>query len=217
MKKALSAALLGGALASGGCIFSADAGPMTSKTVTESGYTQIDLRGSADLIVTIGPEESISIEGSEDRVNNVKTSVVDGVLIIDEKSGGLFGHTSGELKITVTAPSIEAVKLSGSGDIEITGAEGESFSVALNGSGDINVTGEVDSASFSINGSGDIEATDLTAKSVSISINGSGDADVFASESIDATINGSGDITYFGGAESVKDLIRGSGDISAAD
>ena len=186
-------------------------------TVSESGYTQIDLRGSADLFVTIGSEESISIEGNEERVNNVKTSVVDGVLIFEEESDGLFGHSSGELKITVTAPSISSVKLSGSGDIEVTGAKGESISLALNGSGDINVTGEVDSAEFTIRGSGNIEATDLIAKNVSVSINGSGDADVYASESIDVKISGSGDVTYIGGAEDVKELIKGSGKVSAGD
>ena len=217
MKKVLSAAILGSALASGGCIFSADAGPVTTMTVSESGYTQIDLRGSADLFVTIGPEESISIKGSEERVNNVKTSVVDGVLVIEEESDGLFARTNGELTITVTAPSIDSVRLSGSGDIEVTGAKGESISLALSGSGEIHVSGEVDTASFTVSGSGEIHSTDLIAKNVSVSISGSGDADVYASESIDVKISGSGDVTYIGGAEDVKELIKGSGKVSAGD
>lgn len=220
MKKAISAVLLGGALASGGCVgamIGGDSGPMTTKTSSESGFTSIDLQGSADLFVNIGSEESIKIEGNETRVNNVTTSVVDGVLVIDEKSEGLFGHAKGDLKITVTAPSLEAVSLSGSGDIEVTGASGESFKVELYGSGDIEVKGEVGEAHLAIYGSGDISAKELVSKDTSVKINGSGDADVFASESVSATIQGSGDITYFGGADDVSKTIEGSGNVSASE
>ena len=217
IKKTVSMAMLGGALATTGCIGAVlhDGGPMTSQTVSQTGYTKIDLRGSADLIVKIGAEESITINGNEDRVENVEISVEDGVLIIREESDGLFGHSNGNLEVTVTAPSITSVTLSGSGDIDITGAHGESFAVAINGSGDIDVTGEVDSASFTVRGSGDIKAKGLKTKNTTVSISGSGDADVFASDSVDALIRGSGDITYFGGAEDVKDKVQGSGDISA--
>jgi len=217
LQKTVSIAMLGGALALSGCIgvLHGDSGPMTSQTVSETGYTKIDLRGSADLVVEIGPADSITIDGNEDRVENVDISVEDGVLVIREDGDGLFGHSNGKLKITVTAPSITSVTLSGSGDIEITGAHGESFAVAIDGSGDIDVSGEVDSASFTVRGSGDIMAKGLKAKDVTVSISGSGDADVFATDSIDALIRGSGDITYFGGAEDVKDLVQGSGYISA--
>ncbi|MCH8978175.1 MAG: DUF2807 domain-containing protein [Armatimonadetes bacterium] len=217
VRKTVSIAMLGGVLASTGCIgvLHGDGGPMTSQTVSQTGYTEIDLRGSADLIVKIGPEESIQLDGNEDRVENVDITVEDGVLVIREDGDGLFGHSNGDLTITVTAPSITSVKLSGSGDIDITGAHGESFAAAINGSGDIDVSGEVDSATLTIRGSGDIAAKGLKAKSVEVSISGSGDADVFASDSIDALIRGSGDITYYGGATKVKDKVQGSGDISA--
>lgn len=220
IKKTVSIAMLGGALATTGCfggLIHSDGGPVTSQTISQTGYTKIDLRGSADLIVKIGSEELITLDGNEDRVDNVEITVEDGVLVIREESDGLFGHTSGDLTITVTAPSITSVKLSGSGDIDVTGAHGESFSVDLSGSGDIVVSGEVDSASFAIRGSGDIMAKDLKTKATAVSISGSGDADVYASESVDALIRGSGDITYFGGAKEVKDKVQGSGDISAGD
>ena len=219
VKNTVSIAILGGALATTGCIgvLHGDSGPMTSQTVSQTGYTKIDLRGSADLVVEIGPEESITIDGNEDRVENVEITVEDGVLVIEEEGNGLFRHTRGDLKITVTAPSITSVALSGSGDIDVTGVEGDSFSVALNGSGDINVSGEADSANFILRGSGDIKCKGLKAKSVEVSIFGSGDVDVYASESIDASIFGSGDIDYFGGAEDVKESVKGSGDITAGD
>ena len=210
--------MLGGALATTGCIgamIQGDGGPVTSQTVDQTGYTKINISGSADLIVKIGPEESINLEGNQDRVDNVKISVEDGVLVIDEDHDGGFGFSSGKLKITVTAPMITSVKLSGSGDIDITGAHGDSFEATISGSGDINMSGEVDSAAFKISGSGDIMAKGLKAKDVTVSISGSGDADVFASDSLDALIRGSGDITYFGGAEDVKDKVQGSGVISA--
>lgn len=216
--RTVSIAMLGGALVASGCIggvIGGDAGPVTSQTVSQTGYTKIDLRGSADLVVEIGPEESIQLDGNQNRIDNVEVSVEDGVLVIREDGNGLFGGSRGKLKITVTAPSITSVVLSGSGDIDITGVEGESFAVAINGSGDIDVSGEVDSVSYAVSGSGDIAAKGLKAKSVTVSIRGSGDADVFASESLDASIAGSGDITYFGGAEDVKSQVAGSGDIVA--
>ena len=218
VQKTVSIAMLGGALAASGCIgavMEGDGGPMTSQTISQTGYTEIDLRGSANLVVEIGPEESITIDGNENRVENVDIAVEDGVLVIREDGNGLFGRSRGDLKITVTAPSITSVVLTGSGDIEVTGVEGESFAVAINGSGNIDVSGEVDSVSYKVRGSGDISAKGLKAKHVTVSISGSGDADVFASESLDGKIAGSGDITYFGGAEDVKSKVAGSGDIAA--
>jgi len=219
MKKAISAALIGSALAAGGCfggVLDHEAGPMTSKTSSETGFTKIELNGSADLVIEVGPEESIKIEGNQSRVDNVKTYVKDGVLVIDEKSEGLFGHSSGKLVVTITAPKIDAISLYGSGDIDATGLTGESFDLEIYGSGDVTATGEVDTASFVVKGSGDIQAKDLVAKSTSVDISGSGDVEVYAKKAISASVSGSGEVTYFGGAEDVIKSISGSGEVNAA-
>ena len=104
-----SATLL--ALASLGGCFSVrseqDAGPTATQDLSKlDSFDAINANGSAEIVVNVGEEQSINLEGSQDRIDNLETKVVDGKLVIEEKSTGLFG-SSGKLKITITVPSLK--------------------------------------------------------------------------------------------------------------
>ena len=181
------------------------------RTVDE--YTSIELKGAADVHVTVGDDYYLKIEGPEDRLDNLTTTVKDGVLTISEESKGFF--TKGSIEIWITVPAISAFTLSGAGDVDIAGVAGESFELTVRGAGDIDVSGEVDSTTISLSGAGDIDARELIAKNVTITVRGAGDVDVYASESLTATVKGVGDVTYYGDPETVTSDVKGVGDISA--
>lgn len=204
-------ALVAAGMMAGGCMHLSAHAQTVERTVDE--YTAIELNGAADVHVTIGDDYYMKIEGPEDRLENLTTTVEDGVLTIGEDSTGFF--TSGNFEIWITMQAISAFTLSGAGDVDIEGVAGESFELTVRGAGDIDVSGEVDSATISLSGAGDIDARELIAKNVTVSVRGAGDVDVYASESITATVKGVGDVTYFGDPETVTSDVKGVGDISA--
>lgn len=190
----------------------ANAGSSQKKSINHKGFTKIELNGSANLIVKVGSVESIAVSGSQSRIDNLESKVVDGKLVFEEKSGGLFGN-HGELNITVTLPTLEAFELSGSGDVQIEGVKGNVIAVALTGSGDIDVKGESSTATLSVTGSGDLNSKGLTVKTATVSITGSGDIETNATGDLTISILGSGDVTYFGDPK-VTSSINGSGNVN---
>ena len=217
MNKALAAALVVcAALTMEGCIGRAlhgdDSGPQSSKTVQLTGFHKVKSKGSADLTITVGGKESITVEGSENRVKSLTTTVEDGTLVLDEKSQGIFGG-NGRLHVTITVPSLDGLEIDGSGDAEVTGVKGDTFTVSINGSGDVTVSGDVKSATLAIHGSGDVDAKGLKAKQAGVSIAGSGNINVAASDTLEVSLAGSGDITYYGDPK-VTQSVTGSGDVN---
>ncbi len=186
--------------------------PAQKKSIDLKGFTKIELNGSADMTVTVGKAESITVEGDQDRIDKLESKIVDGKLVFEEKSSGLFGN-HGDLKITVTVPSLEAIELSGSGDVFINGVKGTAFTATLTGSGDIELKGTAETLSLSVTGSGDLNAKGLASKTSSAAVVGSGNIETSTSSDLTITITGSGDVRYFGDPKVTK-AIAGSGDVN---
>ncbi len=185
-----------------------------SQNLDLKGFDQIEVSGSAEVVVTVGSAESIKLEGSKDRIESVTTELKDSRLVIKEKSFELFGGNDGPLKITITLPTLKAFTLNGSGNATVTGVKSPTFAGVINGSGELVVTGESDKADFVVNGSGDILADSFKSKTSTVTIAGSGDATVNASDALTVSIAGSGDVKYFGEPKKVTKSVNGSGDVS---
>jgi len=136
--------------------------------------------------------------------------------------------------VTITAPELSNMKLTGSGDISADSITGNSVGIELTGSGDIFADNILcNDLAVTITGSGDIELRDAICNNSDLTITGSGDMNItgncengimriFGSGDIDSdefrlitaneTITGSGDIyTYV--LNSLKAAISGSGNI----
>jgi len=215
-KRTATTALAVAGLATAGCFgdldLDQDQGPQTTRTVTLTGFNAITANGAIDLTVVVGSEETIKIEGAEDRVENLKASVEDGTLVLKEESNGLFGN-DGRLQVTVTLPALTALGVNGSGDAYVTGVKSDFLTVSINGSADVDVSGEVITVHVTVNGSGDVNARSLIAKKSEVSIAGSGDVEVAASDELSVSVAGSGDVTYYGDPK-VTSAVSGSGDVN---
>ena len=175
-------------------------------------FERIDLKGSADISVRIGPEQKVTVTTDDNLLDNIVTRVRGRhTLQIDTK--GSFSTEKG-IKIDIVVPSLTYVGISGSGDVQVDGLKQEAIEIEIEGSGDVNLSGEVDRIEVDVAGSGDIDARSLKAKSAYVDLDGSGDVDVFASEDFDGTVNGSGDITVYGNPPRISRSVHGSGDIS---
>ncbi len=202
-----------------------------------TGFNAVQSSGSFDVYLSSGSSQSVRIEAEDNLQPYIETSIDGSELEIDTKDGYRL-RPNKPVKIFITSPDFNRVRLSGSGDIisqnQITGNDKIELGVSgsgnikvnldapavdaeMSGSGNINLSGQAKKFEGSLSGSGNIMASDLKTEETSIRISGSGNADVFASAKLNVRVTGSGDVRYKGGAEQVSSNITGSGSVKKMD
>jgi hypothetical protein len=210
-------------------------GNVKSETRSESAFTGIDSRSNFSTYVGIGPE-SIKIEAEENLLPYIETYVDNGVLHIDTKDG-FWLKTNRTIKVYVTAPRLNKIRVTGSGDVEgttkitdsskieleITGnanmkmdVDAPEVTAELSGNGDIDLKGMTRDFDGKSTGNGHIKALDLQTENSKIEIYGNGTAAISASVKLDVTIGGNGSVRYKGNAQP-STHITGNGSISKVD
>jgi hypothetical protein len=174
-------------------------------------FSKIDLAGSPDVDVAVGPSIAVSVTADDNILPIIKTTVNGDTL--DINSEGSY-NTSLGVKVNITVPALDGVSISGSGDIHVKGLKEGKMDAGVTGSGNVTLLGAVDELHVKITGSGNVQAGDLAAKRVRVGVTGSGNATVVANEELDASITGSGDVRYSGNPPQVRKKVTGSGDIS---
>jgi T5SS/PEP-CTERM-associated repeat protein len=183
---------------------------MITETRNVSGFDEIVLLGSGDVIVSVTGTESLEIEAEDNVMPLLTSDVIDGRLEL-----GVTGSitTSRGITYTITAAQLEGVTIRGSGDINGTDIDAISFEAAIEGSGRIDLTGTSDDLTVRIEGSGDFDGRDLVSATGTVTVDGSGAALVNVTDELTVTINGSGDVEFIGDPL-VFETINGSGNVS---
>ncbi len=232
----LSAAIFAGcfALAASAGARVVGSGKKVSETRAVSGFHGVELAGEGTLDITQGDKEEIVLEGEDNILPLVETTVrPDGVLLITFKHGESI-QSSISLHYKLTAKALDKLTLTGSGkihmesrlagehaDVSVPGSgdilldrvETGSLSVSLAGSGTIKIeAGTAGSQQVKVDGSGDYRAGEFKTDVAKVSVNGSGACKVWAEKTLDVSIGGSGEVTYHGGAQ-VRQRITGSGSV----
>lgn len=158
-------------------------------------FTRVELAGSDDVDVRVGPGFSVRAEGDSKVLDRLKIERDGDRLKIGRRSGSFFD--SGSAKVFVTMPALTGASLAGSGDLAVDRAQGELLKASIAGSGNIAFAQiAVGRAEFSIAGSGDIEVAG-NARALDVSIAGSGDVDgkELTAQQADVKVAGSGNVT----------------------
>jgi hypothetical protein len=193
-----------------------------------TGFTGIRLNIPAEVTVLQGPFR-VAVLAEDNLLAHIETEVKGSSLRI---SSDRCLDPNIRMKVDVTLPVLEEIKINGSGDISVPdtfqvdrleldingsgnlrcnliAAEIES---AIRGSGDITLTGSANRHEAKILGSGDIHARDLPCNTAELTVNGSGSVFVYAIQNLDVRVNGSGDVHYKG-KPAVTTRINGSGKV----
>ncbi len=177
-----------------------------------TGFTAIEVSDSAEVEATVGPTTSVTVTTDDNLLAAIETKLDGATLRI--QSNQSYSTKLG-VKVTITAPSLVAVKLTGSGSAKIGGLANTKFYADVTGSGSASLTGTANEVDLHLVGSGGVNARSLTAKSAQVTVTGSGSASVYATDSLGITVTGSGSVTYFGHPTSVAKAVTGSGSIHA--
>jgi hypothetical protein len=194
----------------GGSNVERGSGRMVTEQRDIGSFDRIESNIGADIIVSIGATQSVSLTYDDNLIGYVTTKVRGRKLVIE--SSRSFSSSS-DCQINIVVPRLEEVSVGGSGKIEVAGLDADRFSVEIDGSADVVASGEVGELVIEVNGSGNVDTRDLVAGEATVEINGSGDVNVMARDYLTATVNGSGDIVYTGNPGQVVKNVEGSGRI----
>ncbi len=124
-------------------------------------FSSIRIKSVANVEFTQGDKYSLRLEGKEKWVKLTTTEVKNGCLVIDFERGEKRSVKNiNGLKLYITAPTLEAVELTGVGSLECK----EPL--------------KLDDFTLRINGVGSAEVADLTCHRFTVSLSGVGDAEV---------------------------------------
>lgn len=197
-----------------------------------TGFRQIDLRGSDNVVIRVGPAFSVTATGPETVLQMMTAELRGDTLRIGRQGRNWNRGRTGVATVTVTLPALTGAAVSGSGDMTVapfrtarfSGAvagsgnlqllrvEAEQVGLSIAGSGNLVAAGRAARAILSIAGSGDLDAAGLDSATLSASVAGSGDLLSRATGTASASIVGSGDITVHGPARCTVSKL-GSGDV----
>lgn len=189
-------------------------GVLASQTRTLADFREVRVRGSGDVRIQVGQATGAVVRCDDNLIERVRTTVTDGVLVIELEPGSYSFKQ--RLELDLTTPTLASCGIEGSGDATLSGLAGGDLRLGISGSGSIRATGTVDALHAAVSGSGSIAARELGARTASVSIAGSGDVHVWASENLDVSISGSGDVLYRG-SPALNRSIAGSGSIVRSD
>ncbi|NOY50993.1 MAG: DUF2807 domain-containing protein [Chlorobi bacterium] len=204
-------------------------GPVLEKNIELKGFTSLDIRVPADIVLKVGDSPVASIQANENLLGLISAEIKGKTLIIDSKR--CIGSAD-KFHIDLIVRDLNHIVLNGSGFVksisqlrsdkmrlEINGSGKimlEVFSnvvkADISGSGDIIVNGSTKDLDVSINGSGGFEALGLQAFSSNVDINGSGEARLNVKNKLNINLNGSGSVLY-SGMPKIKTDISGSGEV----
>ena len=182
---------------------------------TVSTYSQIEVLGYADVVLTEGEVGQIKVETSENVLPYVITEVKGETLVIKLKHYG-FSYVP-KLKVYVPIDEkFNKITIAGKGDVTL----GEHFSIDLQTleviikvQGNVQLQGKTEVLKVSILGSGNFQGKELHTHKGTLSISGTGNIEATVSEEVQAKITGYGHIIIFGNPPKKDTDIKVSGKI----
>lgn len=176
-------------------------------------FSAVDLAGANNVVVRVGPRQSVVVHADDNLLGRVETSVRSRTLLIDTTPGNL--NTKSPMFVEVGVPSLDGLVLEGAGNIAASGIDNEHLTVAMPGSGTIDAAGITGKLTLTMGGQGTALLRELSARDANVKLGGSGTIMLTATRSLTARISGNGTIVYGGNPQQVTPEITGNGTISA--
>jgi hypothetical protein len=198
-----------------------------------SDFNAIEVSGAFDVFISQGTTQSVILEADENLLPLIRTEVVGGTLIIDNKKPI---HNPKSMKVYITVTDLKRIEVSGAVDIqtqnkltltelaiEISGATDAALDIAVqkleissSGGSEMKLTGMANRMDLDVSGAVEIHAFELLAETVSIEISGAGEVEINVTKELNTDISGAATVRYKGDPAKVDSNISGAGSIKKA-
>lgn len=192
----------------------------TSETRSVTGFSAIDFSTFGTVNISQGSSESMTIEGRDNLVPLVTTSVRNGTLYIamEPNINVTSVNTENLLTFTIGVKDLNSVNISGLGNVMMGALSTSDFKVSMSGAGqfklnqltattvgidvsglgNIEIAGTATSAKVNISGAGNANCPDLKLQTADVSIPGLGNATLWVTDQLTGNISGAGSVSYYG-------------------
>lgn len=208
-------------------------GPVITEVRSTTGFTTIAMSLSGNVYYRQDSVYKVELQAQQNILNIIETSVKNNELLLKFKNN-VYVRRHEDIVVTISAPSVEAFRISGSCDFRTSGdltpancklvisGSGSitvpklvtnNLEATISGSGGIRISGgSVTHQDLRISGSGSMDHAELAAKTSKTSTSGSGTMKVYTSDRLEAHISGSGNV-YYRGTPVVSASNSGSGKV----
>lgn len=196
----------------GGFVWDSDGykGPIARKELAFDPGKPLEISLPVDMHFVRGDKVSMIVEGPK--------AAIDALVYENGKldlRGPRIGSNQG-LKISITAPVLPPLDISGPANIEIDDLRQPEFKLSMAGAGNIEASGKVDRLEVDASGAGNVDLSKLEAVDAQVSIAGLGNADINASGKVEAAIAGAGNVTLHRKPRELDSDIAGLGNVEHA-
>lgn len=193
---------------------------------------QVLISGSAKINITNSSKESLTFDGREDVIKDIKLSIKGSFLeiIIPKKT---YLDLNNKITITLNLKELNDIELNGASEllvqdfsfkqlkIKVDGANDvqlknnifDDLFIDINGQSKLTIDGKAKILNATVNGVGKLEAFELKAKKAQIKLNGAGSIQLNAQDTLSVTVNGIGKVIYKGKPQIEKSELNGLGKI----
>jgi hypothetical protein len=172
-------------------------------------FSSIDSDGGYEIEILCHERRDFQITGDDNILPLITTEVKGSVLKI---SCNKIVLPSKPIKIKISTPDIETLRISGSGVVTISQIRNSCLKLNVNGAAKVKADGTTDLLFVDINGAGNVEGTSLRAGKAMVSINGAGAVGLAVANELDVKIVGTGMVIYTGNPK-VTQKIMGTGGV----
>lgn len=168
----------------------------------------IELHGAMEVAVAIGENPSLVVQGDDNLLAHLKTSVNGPCLSIGTD---IEVRPTLPLQVAVQLAGLDEVTADGANKVEVKGLQGPAFRVHLSGASAVELAGEVTRLTVEVSGMASVKAQALKTHEAKVNLSGAGSVAVFADQVLDAHVSGAGKIDVWGKPAKIEKEISGVG------
>jgi hypothetical protein len=186
-------------------------GRLVSEQRTVAAFTGIQVTGIGKVFVKQDTVQSLRIEADDNIVDDITTSVGNGLLVVGLRQGSYSKIT---INVYVSMRSIDRLESIGTADFStVNPIQANAILCRITGVGTITLTGTAVNETIELTGTGDVQNFDLIASRCTATVSGVGTIQVNVTQQLDAVIAGVGSIIYAGNPPAVNRTILGVGSV----
>ncbi|MFN2532139.1 MAG: GIN domain-containing protein [Pyrinomonadaceae bacterium] len=173
-------------------------------------FTSLSMQGAFDVEIVCQKDVSFEIEGDDNIVPLITTTLTNNVLYI-KAAQSYSVHDPVMVKISV--PNLEGLSVAGAGKFDISGLKNDKFEIDCSGAPFIRVSGETKVIDIDSNGAAKVDTHKLRAERAVVDSKGVSKIDIAVADQLDVTISGPSQVTYTGDPKVTK-KINGPGKLA---
>jgi hypothetical protein len=203
--------------APGACVVGYSEGQAYSQSQRNSyaGFSRLEVSADVDVVLAQGPFDVLAETTGEANFDTLIVEVKGDSLHIGRRPSQAMGERTPRLRVTVSAPALSAISVSGEADVSAAALKAERLKLTASGGADIEMSGaRIGVLEASASGGGDISADALTCDSVTAEATGGGDIDISVGATAHGKASGGGDVRFLGSPTTYSRDVSGGGDVS---